>query len=95
MTPALALVLPVWDEHWRERSSHRNHMSTKAKIVLVYLALGVLFALYAWLFGDTSHKSFAFNLGMGIVWPVMLFPGLGKAIGAAIIVLFIGAVMAS
>ena len=70
-------------------------MSTKAKIISVYLAIGVLFALYGWLFGDNSYKSFAYNLGTGTVWPIMLFPGLGKILGAGILVLFVGLVLMS
>lgn len=70
-------------------------MSTKAKIISVYLVIGVLFALYGWLFGDNSYKSFAYNLGTGVIWPVMLFPGLGKIIGIVIMVLFIALVTMS
>ncbi len=68
-------------------------MSTKAKIISIYLAIGVLFALYGWLFGDNSYKSFAYNLGTGIIWPIMLFPGLGKILGAGILALFVGLVL--
>lgn len=70
-------------------------MSKKAKIISVYLAIGVLFALYGWLFGDNSYKSLAYNLGTGIVWPIMLFPGLGKILGAGILVLFVALVTMS
>jgi hypothetical protein len=70
-------------------------MSKKSTIVIIYLVLGLLFALYGWLFGDNSYKSFAYNLGTGLVWPVMLFPGLGKIIGAVIIFGFVALVLAS
>jgi len=70
-------------------------MSKKAKIISVYLAIGVLFALYGWLFGDNSYKSFAYNLGTGIFWPLVMFPGLGKLIGAGILVLFVALVTMS
>ncbi|BEP57020.1 hypothetical protein GmRootV118_42640 [Variovorax sp. V118] len=70
-------------------------MSKKAKIICIYLAIGVLFALYGWLFGDNSYKSFAYNLGTGIAWPIMLFPGLGKILGAGILALFVGLVLMS
>lgn len=64
-------------------------MSKKSKIISVYLAIGVVFALYGWLFGDNSYKSFAYNLGMGLVWPVMIFPALGQVMGVVILVAFI------
>lgn len=70
-------------------------MSTKAKLISAYLAIAVLFALYGWMFGSNSYKGFAYNLGTGIVWPVMLFPGLGKVLGAGILVLFIALVSMS
>lgn len=61
-------------------------MSLKQKLIYGYLVIAVLFALYGWLFGDTSHKSFAANLGRGIVWPVLIFPSLGVIIGGAVLV---------
>lgn len=70
-------------------------MSKKAKIISIYFALGLLFALYGWLFGDNSYKSFAYHLGTGVVWPVVLFPGLGKLLGAGILVLFVALVTMS
>jgi hypothetical protein len=70
-------------------------MSKKAKIISVYLAIGALFALYAWMFGANSYKGFAYHLGSGLVWPIMLFPGLGKLIGAGILVLFVALVTMS
>lgn len=80
---------------WTRTTHTSNHMSKKAKIICIYLAIGVLFALYGWLFGDNSYKSFAYNLGTGIVWPIMLFPGLGKILGAGILALFVGLVLMS
>lgn len=62
-------------------------MKLKHKIIIAYLIVGILYALYAWNFGDTAHKSFAYNLGQGLVWPAVIFPGLGKIIGG---IIFIG-----
>jgi hypothetical protein len=61
----------------------------KQKIFAAYLAFGFLFAIYGWVWGDTAHKSLFYNLGIGIVWPAAMFPGLGKAIGGLIIVAFV------
>lgn len=67
-------------------------MSIKNKIINTYFVVGLLFALYGWLFGSTSYKSFAYNLGRGLVWPLMIFPELGKAIGGIIILVVIIAI---
>lgn len=62
----------------------------KVKIIAVYLIIGLLVALYTWIFGDTAHKSFMYNLGGGLVWPAVMFPSFGKAIGGLLLVGFIG-----
>lgn len=67
----------------------------KQKIIAGYLAIGVLFALYSWMFGDMAHKSFAYNLGRGIIWPAVMFPALGQAIGTIILVVFVGVLIFS
>lgn len=64
----------------------------KNKIIATYIGFGILYALYAWMFGDTAHKSFAYNLGQGLVWPAVMFPSLGKLIGGAVLVIFILAI---
>ena len=62
----------------------------KVKIIVTYLVIGLFVALYTWLFGDTAHKSFMYNLGGGFVWPAVMFPSLGKVIGGLILAGFIG-----
>lgn len=62
----------------------------KVKIIVTYLVIGLFVALYTWLFGDTAHKSFMYNLGGGLVWPAVMFPSLGKVIGGLILAGFIG-----
>lgn len=64
-------------------------MSTKQILIVTYLVIGVIFAMYGWIFGDYSHKGFFYNFGHGIIWPAIIFPSLGKAIGVIIIFLFI------
>lgn len=61
-------------------------MKLKHKLIVFYVCFGILYALYAWMFGDTAHKSFAYNLGQGLVWPFVMFPAVGKAVGTIIIV---------
>ena len=70
-------------------------MSTKAKILLAYLAIGLVYAVYLTIWGATAHKGFFYNAGLGLVWPLVIFPGLGKIVGAAILLLFVGALVAS
>ena len=70
-------------------------MKLKHKLILTYLIFGVMFALYVWMYGDTAHKSFAYNLGQGLVWPAVMFPVLGKIVGAIILVVFIAIISIS
>jgi hypothetical protein len=64
-------------------------MSLKQKLIISYLGFGFIFAMYCWMFGDTAHKSFAYNLGQGLVWPAVMFPAIGQAIGGILLVLFV------
>jgi hypothetical protein len=70
-------------------------MKLKHKLLLGYFAIGLLFAVYSTFFGDTSNRGFAFNLGQGVVWPAVMFLGLGKVIGALVLVAFIALVVYS
>jgi hypothetical protein len=70
-------------------------MKLKHKLLLGYVTIGLLFAVYSTFFGDTSHRGFAYNLGQGAVWPAVMFPGLGKIIGAIVLVAFIALVVYS
>lgn len=45
----------------------------KAKLIGNYLFIAVLFGTGSWLFGENSYRGYAYNLGVGIVWPVSLF----------------------
>lgn len=64
-------------------------LTRKQKLITAYFAVGILFALYGWMFGVHSSKSFAYNLGQGVFWPVTVFPSLGPVIGGIILVVFI------
>lgn len=70
-------------------------MKLKHKLLLGYLAIGLLFAVYSTFFGDSANHSFAYNLGQGVVWPAVMFPGLGKIIGALVLVAFVALVVYS
>lgn len=70
-------------------------MSTKAKVLAAYFAIALVFAIYMSIWGASAYKGFFYNLGMGIVWPVVMFPGLGKLIGAVILLGVIAVVLAT
>lgn len=54
-------------------------MNLKHKLIVAYLLIGILFAIYSWMYGDTAHKPFAYNLGVGLLWITHL-PIVGKII---------------
>lgn len=60
-----------------------------------YFLIGLLYAVYAHYWGDQPYRSFAYHLGQGLVWPVMVLPGLGKFIGGLLIVAMVAFVMAN
>lgn len=67
-------------------------MTLKNKLIFGYIIIAFIFAFYTWIFGDTAHKSFAYNFGGGLVWIIKIFPELGGFLATIIIVLFISAV---
>ena len=68
-------------------------LSKKQKIISGYLAIGFLFAIYGWLFGPSSYKGFFYNIGIGLVWPTVIFPSLGPVLGGIVIVLFVAIIL--
>ena len=58
--------------------------------IWIYVALIFVFAIYGTWFGDYAFKGFAANLGRALFWPGILFPSLGKALGAVVLLAFIG-----
>ena len=70
-------------------------MKLKHILLLGYVLIGLGYAIYAANWGEEAFRGFAFNLGKGTVWPLVIFPGLGKIVGAFILLIVIGAVVAS
>ena len=68
-------------------------MKKKHIAIAAYLAVAVLFAIYGTFWGDHAYRGFAYNLGTALVWPTMLFPAFGKAIGGLLWVVVIVAVL--
>lgn len=59
-------------------------------LVVVYVLLIVAFAVYGNWWGDFAYKGFAYNLGRSILWPTIIFPGLGEVVGGIAILCVIG-----
>ena len=64
-------------------------------VLVGYFLIGLLYAVYANNWGYETYRRFAYHLGQGLVWPVMVLPGLGKFIGGLLIVAMVAFVMAS
>lgn len=43
-----------------------------------YLIIGVISAIYGSIWGEMHYRSLSYNLGRGLVWPVIVFPVLEK-----------------
>ena len=59
-------------------------------VIGVYVLLIFIFAIYGNWWGDYAYKGFAYNFGRSLIWPTILFLGMGKAIGGLLIVFFVG-----
>ena len=68
------------------------NLQVKQVLIGIYALIGLVFALYKH-FGTYDHHGFAYHLGQGIVWPAVMFPSIGKAIGAMIMMAVIGYVV--
>lgn len=63
------------------------------KIILGYIVLWIITALYQANFGDMAYRSFMFNLGRTIFWMDFWFDtNVGKAVGAALLPLVLGCI---
>ena len=62
-------------------------MKLKYKFIIGYILIGIIFAMYAWIFGNADvHRSFAYTIGQCIVWPALIFPVIGKIIGGIVVI---------
>lgn len=62
----------------------------KAGLISTYLVIGFFFAIYQHFWGQYNYKSFAYNIGQGLVWPAVMFPTVGKIIGGILILCLVG-----
>jgi hypothetical protein len=56
----------------------------------VYVLLIFVFAIYGTWWGDHAYRGFAYNFGQSLIWPAILIPALGKAIGVLVLLGVIG-----
>lgn len=68
------------------------NLQVKQVLIGLYALIGLVFALYKH-FGTYDTHGFAYHLGQGVIWPAVMFPSIGKAIGAVIMLVVIGAIM--
>ena len=68
-------------------------MGKKQKIIAIYAVVGLMFGLQQWLWGDMAYKGLMYNMGRGLVWPVLMFPAFGSVVAGIIILLVIAAVL--
>lgn len=54
--------------------------------IRIYAVIAVLFWIYLSIWSAHSGRGWAFNLGSAVVWPAVIFPSLGAAIGGIVIV---------
>ena len=68
-------------------------MTKKKMMITIYLVIGLLFGLQQWIWGEMAYRGLMFNLGRGLVWPMLMFPAFGQIVAGIIIVLVIAAVL--
>jgi len=65
-------------------------MNLKGKLISGYAAIGLLVLLYEWIF--VSGASFGVALGKGLVWPAVIFPGVGAFVGGILLIAILVAI---
>ena len=45
----------------------------KQALIGGYLAIAFVCSIFMWLFGENSYRSYAYNLGGALVWPIAIF----------------------
>lgn len=64
-------------------------MKVSHVVIIAYVVLGLLTAIYGNFWGDYNYKGFAYNLGKAIIWPAVWFPSFGKFLGGILIIAFV------
>lgn len=68
-------------------------MSKKQAAIAIYLAIAVAFAIYGTFWGAFAFRGFMYNLGRSLIWPAIMFPAVGQAITAVVILVVVAAVL--
>ena len=61
----------------------------KEALISFYVLIAILVCTYGTFFGDYAHKGVAYNLGRSLIWPAVIFPSLGHAIGGVLMLLLL------
>ncbi len=71
-------------------------MKPSHKLIIGYFLIGAIYSIYYWFFGDANHsKGFIVNLIVTtLVWPAVMFPAIGKLIGALVTVAIVAVAVA-
>lgn len=70
-------------------------MKTKYIVLIGYALIGLGHAIYSHFFGELSYKGFGYQLGQGLVWPLVVFPGLGKIVGALLVTAMVAFILST
>jgi hypothetical protein len=62
----------------------------KKILILFYVVMIIGFAIYGANWGDYAYKGFFYNLGRSLIWPAIIFPSIGQAIGTMLILGLVG-----
>lgn len=62
-------------------------------LVGIYVATVLIAAICFDIWGQYAYKGFFYNLGRAFVWPAIVFPSVGAALGGLVLMFVIGAVL--
>lgn len=58
-------------------------------LIGLYFCIAFVVALYGNWWGDYAFRGFFYNLGRGIIWPVIMFPSLVPVVSGVVVVGFV------
>ena len=61
----------------------------KAMLIAAYVVIGILTGIYGSIWGQYDYKGLAYNMGRGLMWPVVMFPSFGQVVALVVIAVFL------
>jgi hypothetical protein len=55
-------------------------------LACIYGVIGLFYAIYQAIWGAYSYKPVLYNFFQGVIWPLVMFPSFGKAVGGVVMV---------